>query len=220
MGKKTTKTATEASEALGYMALAGWDVDTSIASLEPVLRLSEATQMDLATCSDLVTDSMSALGLTADQLTDYLNVTCQASNKSNTTAQALMEAMIGCGGAAKSAGMDYKQTAAALGILANNGVKGAEAGTALNSMLVRMTTKDVAQKAFKELGVSIYDSSGQMRNMQDILVELNGAMSGLTQEQKNNYMSAIAGTNYYTQFGYLLEGVKKGQTARLRRGRH
>lgn len=210
MGKKTTKTATEASEALGYMALAGWDVDTSIASLEPVLRLSEATQMDLATCSDLVTDSMSALGLTADQLTDYLNVTCQANNKSNTTAQALMEAMIGCGGAAKSAGMDYKQTAAALGILANNGVKGAEAGTALNSMLVRMTTKDVAQKAFKELGVSIYDSSGQMRNMQDILVELNGAMSGLTQEQKNNYMSAIAGTNYYTQFGYLLEGVKEG----------
>ena len=153
---------------------------------------------------------MSALGLTADQLTDYLNVTCQANNKSNTTAQALMEAMIGCGGAAKSAGMDYKQTAAALGILANNGVKGAEAGTALNSMLVRMTTKDVAQKAFKELGVSIYDSSGQMRNMQDILVELNGAMSGLTQEQKNNYMSAIAGTNYYTQFGYLLEGVKEG----------
>lgn len=210
MGKKTTKTATEASEALGYMALAGWDVDTSIASLEPVLRLSEATQMDLATCSDLVTDSMSALGLTADQLTDYLNVTCQANNKSNTTAQALMEAMIGCGGAAKSAGMDYKQTAAALGILANNGAKGAEAGTALNSMLVRMTTKDVAQKAFKELGVSIYDSSGQMRNMQDILVELNGAMSGLTQEQKNNYMSAIAGTNYYTQFGYLLEGVKEG----------
>ncbi len=109
--------------------------------------------MDLATCSDLVTDSMSALGLTADQLTDYLNVTCQANNKSNTTAKALMEAMIGCGGAAKSAGMDYKQTAAALGILANNGVKGAEAGTALNSMLVRMTTKDVAQKAFKELGV-------------------------------------------------------------------
>ena len=210
MGKKTTKTATEASEALGYMALAGWDVDTSIASLEPVLRLSEATQMDLATCSDLVTDSMSALGLTADQLTDYLNVTWQANNKPSTTAQALMEAMSGWGGAAKSAGMDYKQTAAALGILANNGVKGAEAGTALNSMLVRMTTKDVAQKAFKELGVSIYDSSGQMRNMQDILVELNGAMSGLTQEQKNNYMSAIAGTNYYTQFGYLLEGVKEG----------
>ena len=210
MGKRTTKTATEAAQALGYMSLAGWNVNDSISALEPVLRLSEATSMDLATCSDLVTDSMSALGLGVDDLTNYLNVAVQANNKSNTTAQALMEAMIGCGGAAKSAGMDYKQTAAALGILANNGIKGAEAGTALNSMLVRMTTKDVAQKAFKELGVSIYDSSGAMRNMQDILVELNGAMSGLSQEQKNNYMAAIAGTNYYTQFGYLLEGVAEG----------
>lgn len=79
--------------------------------------------MDLATCSDLVTDSMSALGLGVDDLTNYLNVAVQANNKSNTTAQALMEAMIGCGGAAKSAGMDYKQTAAALGILANNGIR-------------------------------------------------------------------------------------------------
>jgi TP901 family phage tail tape measure protein len=210
MGKKTTKSATEAAEALGYMSLAGWSVDESISALEPVLRLSEATSMDLATCSDLVTDSMSALGLSVSETTDYLNVAVQANNKSNQSAQQLMEAMIGCGGAAKSAGMDYKQTAAALGILANNGIKGSEAGTALNSMLVRMTTKDVAQKAFKELGVSIYDSSGEMRNMQDILVELNGAMSGLTQEQKNNYMSAIAGTNYYTQFGYLLEGVAEG----------
>lgn len=210
MGKRTTKTATEAAQALGYMSLAGWNVNDSITALEPVLRLSEATSMDLATCSDLVTDSMSALGLGVDDLTNYLNVAVQANNKSNTTAQALMEAMIGCGGAAKSAGMDYKQTAAALGILANNGIKGAQAGTALNSMLVRMTTKDVAQKAFKELGVSIYDSSGAMRNMQDILVELNGAMSGLSQEQKNNYMAAIAGTNYYTQFGYLLEGVAEG----------
>ena len=210
MGKRTTKTATEAAQALGYMSLAGWNVNDSISALEPVLRLSEATSMDLATCSDLVTDSMSALGLGVDDLTNYLNVAVQANNKSNTTAQALMEAMIGCGGAAKSAGMDYKQTAAALGILANNGIKGAEAGTALNSMLVRMPTKDVAQKAFKELGVSIYDSSGAMRNMQDILVELNGAMSGLSQEQKNNYMAAIAGTNYYTQFGYLLEGVAEG----------
>ena len=210
MGKRTTKTATEAAQALGYMSLAGWNVNDSISALEPVLRLSEATSMDLATCSDLVTDSMSALGLGVDDLTNYLNVAVQANNKSSTTAQALMEAMIGCGGAAKSAGMDYKQTAAALGILANNGIKGAEAGTALNSMLVRMTTKDVAQKAFKELGVSIYDSSGAMRNMQDILVELNGAMSGLSQEQKNNYMAAIAGTNYYTQFGYLLEGVAEG----------
>ena len=80
----------------------------------------------------------------------------------------------------------------------------------MNSMLVRISTKDVAQKAFKDLGVAVYDSSGEMRNMRDILVDLNGAMAGMTQEQKNSYMSAIAGTNYYSQFGYLLDGVKEG----------
>ena len=69
MGAKTTKTATEAAEALGYMALAGWDTQQSIAGLEPVLRLSEATQMDLARCSDLVTDSMSALGIGVEDMT-------------------------------------------------------------------------------------------------------------------------------------------------------
>lgn len=140
-------------------------------------------------------------------LTAYTDAT---NNKANTTAADLMDAFIGCGGAARAAGMNYKETSTALGILANNGIKGSEAGTALNSMLVRISTKDVAQKAFKDLGVAVYDSSGEMRNMRDILVDLNGAMAGMTQEQKNSYMSAIAGTNYYSQFGYLLDGVKEG----------
>ena len=209
-GKATTFTASEAADALGYMALAGWDVEESTAALTPVLKLAEATQADLATTSDQVTDSMSAMGVGIDDLQGYLDVIVTTNNKANTTAADLMDAFIGCGGAARAAGMNYKETSTALGILANNGIKGSEAGTALNSMLVRISTKDVAQKAFKELGVAVYDSSGEMRNMRDILVDLNGAMAGMTQEQKNSYMSAIAGTNYYSQFGYLLDGVKEG----------
>lgn len=209
-GKATTFTASESADALGYMALAGWDVETSTKALTPVLKLAEATQADLATTSDQVTDSMSAMGVGIDELQDYLNVIVTTNNKANTSSADLMDAFIGCGGAARASGMNFRDTATALGILANNGIKGSEAGTALNSMLVRISTKDVAQKAFKELGVAIYDSSGEMRNMQDILVDLNGAMAGMTQEQKNSYMSAIAGTNYYSQFGYLLDGVKEG----------
>ena len=209
-GKATTFTASEAADALGYMALAGWDVEESTAALTPVLKLAEATQADLATTSDQVTDSMSAMGVGIDDLQGYLDVIVTTNNKANTTAADLMDAFIGCGGAARAAGMNYKETSTALGILANNGIKGSEAGTALNSMLVRISTKDVAQKAFKDLGVAVYDSSGEMRNMRDILVDLNGAMAGMTQEQKNSYMSAIAGTNYYSQFGYLLDGVKEG----------
>ena len=207
-GKATTFTASEAADALGYMALAGWNVEESTAALTPVLKLAEATQADLATTSDQVTDSMSAMGVGIDDLQGYLDVIVTTNNKANTTAADLMDAFIGCGGAARAAGMNYKETSTALGILANNGIKGSEAGTALNSMLVRISTKDVAQKAFKDLGVAVYDSSGEMRNMRDILVDLNGAMAGMTQEQKNSYMSAIAGTNYYSQFGYLLDGVK------------
>ena len=209
-GKATTFTASEAADALGYMALAGWNVEESTAALTPVLKLAEATQADLATTSDQVTDSMSAMGVGIDDLQGYLDVIVTTNNKANTTAADLMDAFIGCGGAARAAGMNYKETSTALGILANNGIKGSEAGTALNSMLVRISTKDVAQKAFKDLGVAVYDSSGEMRNMRDILVDLNGAMAGMMQEQKNSYMSAIAGTNYYSQFGYLLDGVKEG----------
>lgn len=209
MGKATTKTATEASEALGYMALAGWNVDQSISALEPVLRLSEATQMDLARCSDLTTDSMSALGLSVDELGEYLDICTAANNNANTTAGALMEAFIGCGGAAKTVGADMVDMATALGVLANNGTKGTEAGTALNSMLVRMSSKDVAINAMKELGVSVFDTSGEFIGLNNVLVQLSDAMSNLTTEQQTAYMSSIAGTNYYTEMSYLLNSVKK-----------
>lgn len=207
MGKATTKTAAESADALGYMMLAGWDVNEAIAGLEPVLRLSEATQMDLATCSDLVTDSMSALGLSVDELSGYLDICTAANNSANTTSEALMEAFIGCGGAARTVGADLYDTATALGVLANNGTKGAEAGTALNAMLVRMTSKDAAIKAMSALGVSAFDSAGNFRGLETVLVDLQGELSKLTTEEQTYYMSQIAGTNYYTEMGYLLDSV-------------
>lgn len=207
MGAKTTKTATEAAEALGYMALAGWDTQQSIAGLEPVLRLSEATQMDLARCSDLVTDSMSALGIGVEDMTAYLDLAVQTNNKANTTAEMLMEAFIGCGGAAKTVGTDMTELSTALGILANNGTKGAEAGTAMNAMLVRMTSKDTAIKAMKELGVSAFDARGNFRGLETVYTDLAKAMENLTTKQKTAYMSRIAGTNYYTEMSYLLDAV-------------
>ncbi len=209
MGKATTKTAAEASDALGYMMLAGWDVNEAISGLEPVLRLSEATQMDLARCSDLVTDSMSALGLSVDDLYGYLDICTMANNKANTSAEALMEAFIGCGGTARTAGANLNDTATALGILANNGTNGAEAGTALNSMLVRMTSKDVAINAMKKLGVAVFDDAGEFRGLQVVLSETQKALSNLTAEEQASYMSKIAGTNYYTEMSYLLDAVSE-----------
>lgn len=207
MGRETTKTAAESADALGYMMLAGWDVNDAIKGLEPVLRLSEATQMELATCSDLVTDSMSALGLSVDGLSGYLDICTQANNKANTTSEALMEAFIGCGGAARTVGADLYDTATALGILANNGTKGAEAGTALNAMLVRMTSKDTAINAMNKLGVSVFDSAGNFRGLETVLIDTQKALAKLTTEEQSHYMSQIAGTNYNTEMKYLLDSV-------------
>ena len=207
MGAATTKTAEDAANALGYMALAGWSVDESIAGLEPVLRLSEATQMDLALCSSLVTDSMSALGLEVDALSGYLDICIKAANETNVDAEQLMESLIGAGGAARTAGIDMMDTATAIGILANNGTKGAEAGTALNSMFVRLSSKDVAINAMKKLGVSVYDASGNFIGLQETLVALSKAMEDLSTEEKTHYMSQIAGTNYYSEMSYLLDAV-------------
>ena len=210
MGAATTKTAAEAAEAMGYMSLAGWDVQQSLAGLEPMLRLSEATGMDLARASDLVTDSMSALGIGVEGMEDYLNLSVQAQRASNTTAEMLMEAFIGCGGAAKTAGVDMGDLSAALGVLANNGTKGAEAGTALNSILMRMTSKDVAVNAMKGLGVSVYDAAGEFRGLEAILTDVSAAMSGMPADDKMAALAKIAGTNYATEMSYLLDAVAQG----------
>lgn len=208
MGKKTTKTATEASEALGYMALAGWDVETSISALEPVLRLSEATSMDLATCSDLVTDSMSALGLTVDELSGYLDVACKANNKSNQTAQQLMEAYIGCGGVMNNLGVDVEDSATALGVLANRGIKGSEAGNKLNTVMINLTSgTGQAGKMMEKLGISAFDSEGKFIGLQETLELVNNATKDLTEEERNAALAAIGGKTQIDTLNDLLAGL-------------
>lgn len=209
-GKATAFTSAQAGDALGYMALAGWDANKSTSALMPTLKLAEATGADLAETANLVTGSMNAMGVSFDDLDGYFDVIIKANNKSATTAGQLMEAFTGVGGAAKAAGLDYKDTATALGILANNYITGSQAGTALNSILVRMTSKQEALNAYKKLGVNIYDAAGNTRNFGDILKDTNKAMAGLTEEQKNSYMSTIAGANYYSIYKNLLEGVTEG----------
>ncbi len=208
MGKKTTKTATEASEALGYMALAGWDVETSVSALEPVLRLSEATSMDLATCSDLVTDSMSALGLTVDELSGYLDVACKANNKSNQTAQQLMEAYIGCGGVMNNLGIDVEDSAAALGVLANRGIKGSEAGNKLNTVMINLTSgTGQAGKMMEQLGISAFDSEGKFIGLKETLERVNDATKDLSEEERNAALAAIGGKTQIDTLNDLLAGL-------------
>ena len=208
MGKVTTKTATESAEALGYMSLAGWDVNESIAGLEPILRLSEATQMDLATCSDLVTDSLSALGLQVDDLGEYLDVAAMANNKSNQTAQMLMEAYIAVGGTMKNLHVPIQESAAALGVLANRGIKGSEAGTALNAVINNLTTgTGKAGKMMDQLGISAFDSNGKFIGLAETIRVVDEATKDMTEEQRNAALAALGGKEHIDALNDLISGL-------------
>lgn len=208
MGKATTKTATESAEALGYMSLAGWDVSESIAGLEPILRLSEATQMGLATCSDLVTDSLSALGLQVDDLGEYLDVAAMANNKSNQTAQMLMEAYIAVGGTMKNLHVPIQESAAALGVLANRGIKGSEAGTALNAVINNLTTgTGQAGKMMDKLGISAFDSNGKFIGLAETLRVVDEATKDMTEEQRNAALAALGGKEHIDALNDLISGL-------------
>jgi TP901 family phage tail tape measure protein len=208
-GRDTVKTATEASEALSYMALAGWDTTQSVQALPDVLKLSAATSEDLATTSDLVTDSMSAMNVEVGNLGQYLDVVIQANNSANTSASEMMESFIKSGGALRSLNIDLNESATAVGVLANNGTKGEQAGTALNAMLTRMASNSTALKQMEKLGVSVYDASGNFVGFEQALKNINEGLDTLgTEAEKNSALSNIAGKQYYSKLIYLLDSVK------------
>jgi len=208
MGAKTSKSATEAANALSYMALAGWDTNTSIGALEPVLRLSEAGGMDLALTSDLVTDSMAALGLKSKELPSYLDKIAKTSGKSNTSVQQLGEAMVIAGGTFKNLNTPMDEANAILGIMANRGLKGSEAGNSLNSIMINLTTgAGKAGKAMKKLNIKAFDGAGKFKGMGNVLKEVRDKTKDMTEEQRNMYLSMIGGKTQLTTLQALTAGV-------------
>lgn len=215
MGRTTSKTATESANALEYMSLAGWNVDTSIAALPSVLNMSEASGMDLAHCSDLVTDSMSAAGVQVKEyavgvggLPDYLDIATRAQNSSNQTAEQLMEALIGVGGTMKGLNIPIQDTSTALGVLANRGIKGSEAGTALNAIMTNLTTgTGQAGKMMDKLGISAFDSKGRFIGLEATLQKVNKATKGMTEEERNAALAAIGGKHHIDALNDLMAGL-------------
>ena len=208
MGASTSKTASESADALSYMALAGWKTEEMLTGLEPILRASEAGEMDLATCSDLVTDSMSAMGVSVNDLAHYLDVVAAAQSNSNTSMQQLLEAFVECGGSAKNFGLNVEDVSAILGVMANRGIKGTEAGTALNSIFVNMlgsTAKTAA--AMDSLGLSLYDQNGKMKDMTEVLKEMGGALATATDEQRNNLEAMLGGKTQITALQAMVNGL-------------
>ena len=209
MGSNTAFSATEAAEALNYMALAGYDAQKSMQMLPNVLSLAAAGGMDLAQASDMITDAESALGLKTEDVVAMVDQMAKTASKSNTSVSQLGDAILTIGGTASmmAGGTDRLNTV--LGLLADNGIKGGEAGTHLRNMLLKLSapTEDGA-KAIEELGLTIFDSQGKMRDFEDIIGDLNKAFDGMTDEKKIGYISRLFNARDISAVNALLNTSK------------
>lgn len=208
MGATTNKSATEAADAMSYMALAGWDTKQIIGGIEPILKLSAAGNIDLARTSDLVTDSMAAMQLQVSDLPGFLDMVARASQKSNTDIDKLMEAFLVAGGTMASFNVPLEESTAVLGVLANRGFKGAEAGTAMNAIFTNLTSGlGNSGKAMKELGISAFDANGDFKGLETVLMEVKNKTEDMTDKQRAQYLSMIAGKEHLKSFNALLAGL-------------
>lgn len=205
MGSTTVFSASQSAEALNYMALAGYNTQKAMKMLPSVMHLAAAGGIDLAYASDMVTDTSSALGLSMEETEILVDQMATTASKSNTSVQQLGEAMLSVGATAKLMKGGTTEIATALGILADNGTKSAEGGTALRNVLLSLANpKDKAKVWFDELGVSIYDTEGSMRSLKDIFLELSDSMKDFTDEQKTEILGDIFNKTDLGDVNYLL----------------
>ncbi len=192
MGSETAFSASECAQALNYLALAGYDTQEMCDTLPTVLNLAAAGGIDLASASDMVTDAMSALGMETSEADTMVDQMAKTASSTNTSVAQLGEGILTIGATAKSIKGGTAELNTALGILANNGIKGAEGGTHLRNIILSLQNPtDKAAAQMQALGVSVYDSEGNMRSMNDILGDLNTSMEGMTSEEKANIISTI-----------------------------
>lgn len=194
MGATTKFSASEAADAMGYMALAGWDDAQVIAGIPGVLNLAAAANMDLAKASDIVTDTVTPFGMAAERAGEAADVFAYAQANSNTTVEALGEAMKYAAPTADAFGMTLQDTAAAMGVLANAGIKGSQGGTTLNAMLRDM--KNNAKNGAIAIGktkVALTNADGSYRSYAAIIRDIDKATSSMTASQRDAALGAIFG---------------------------
>ncbi len=209
-GKSTMFSASQAGEALNYLALAGYDAAKSAATLPKVLDLAAAGGLDLAYASDLVTDSMAALSMETGELDNYIDEMARTSQKSNTSVAQLGEATLVCAGTVSLAGQSLETMNTHLGVMANNGIKGAEGGTHYRNVILSLISPtESASIALNKLGVNVSDNSGNMRDLNDILTDMNASMSGMASEEKTQMISRIFNKTDIAAVNALLKGTGK-----------
>lgn len=224
MGRTTAFSATEAADALNYMALAGYDSKTSMEMLPNVLNLAAAGNMDLARASDMVTDTQTAFGISLERTTQMVDEMAKAASTGNTSVEQLGDAFLVVGGLAQelNGGMvtlkdgtkatvdGVQEMEIALTAMANAGIKGSEAGTHMRNMLMKLSSPtDEGTIALENMGVAVFDTEGKMRSLSDIFGDLNKSMSKMTQEQKIGTISALFNARDLSSAEALLNAVSQ-----------
>lgn len=195
MGAKTMYSATESAEALQYMALAGWDTEDMLNGLEPILKLAGAAGMDLGTASDIVTDGLTAMGLSAKDAAHFADVMAVTMSKSNTDVNQLGEAFKYVAPLAGAMGYSIEDLNLALGLMANAGIKASQGGTSLRRVLQNLSNPtDEVAAAMEKLGISMFNPDGSAKSLYDLMVELRESIRGLSEEEQAMYASTIAGS--------------------------
>lgn len=194
MGKKTKFSATESAEAFEYMAMAGWKTDDMLNGIEGIMNLAAASGEDLATTSDIVTDALTAFGLSASDSAEFSDVLAAASSNANTNVSMMGDTFKYVAPVAGALGYSVQDTAIAVGLMANSGIKASQAGTSLRAILSRLAKPtEQVQTAMNELGISLTDSNGNMKSMRQVMEDMRNGFSGLTKDQQANYAATIGG---------------------------
>lgn len=211
LGATTKFTATEAAGAFKYMSLAGWDTQKMLSGIDGVLGLAAASGMELAAASDMVTDYLSAFGMEAEKSAYMADMLAYAQANSNTTAEQLGDAYGNCAANLNAAGQDIETVTALLEGMANQGLKGSEAGTALGSIMTQITQKmENGRIKIGETLVAVADSNGNFRDMTDILADVSGALSGMGTEERSAALAATFNKTALSGLNLVLnEGIDK-----------
>lgn len=205
MGEKTKFSASEAAEAMNYMAMAGWKTEDMLSGIEGVMNLAAASGEDLATTSDIVTDALTAFGLTAKDSGHFAGILAAASSNANTNVSMMGETFKYCAPIAGALGFSAEDTAEAIGLMANAGIKGSQAGTSLRTIMNNLSGEvKICGSAIGEVTIATTNADGSMRDLSDILADCRTAFSGLSESEKAAAAESLVGKNAMSGFLALM----------------
>lgn len=208
MGSKTKFSASEAASAMEYMAMAGWKTGDMLGGIEGIMNLAAASGEDLATTSDIVTDALTAFGLSAEDSGHFADILAAASSNANTNVSMMGETFKYCAPIAGALGFSAEDTAEAIGLMANAGIKSTQAGTALRTIMNNLTGEvKISGKAIGDVTIATTNADSSMRDLSDILADCRTAFSGLSESEKAQAAETLVGKNAMSGFLALMNAA-------------